>query len=88
MNWKSIRFSIYAVLLFAACIAGEIFLFKLSIIVGIFGIALFALPVILRNKAIDQASGKVDTLFAKYGTLALAVVIGLVAILTVALWIK
>ena len=88
MNWKSIRLSIYAVLLCGVCIVGEIFLFKLSIILGIFGLLLFALPVMLQRKAIDEASGKIDTIIAKYGVIALAVAIGLITILTVALWIK
>lgn len=87
MSGKSILFSILAVILFAGVLAGIIFLFKTSIIVGIFSLLLLALPVMLQRKALDAADGTVDKYFAKFGVPLLAVAIGLVAILTVALWI-
>ena len=88
MSGKSILFSILAVLLFGAVLFGIIFIFKTSIVAGIFSLLLLALPVMLQRKAIDAADGTVDKYFAKFGVPLLAAVIGLVAIMSIMYWIS
>lgn len=88
MSGKSIFLSILAVLLFGAVLFGIIFIFKTSIVAGIFSLLLIALPVMLQRKAIDAADGTVDKYFAKFGVPLLAAAIGLIAILTITFWIS
>jgi len=88
MSKKSLFLSLLAILLFAGVLVGIIFLFKTHFMFVILGVLLFAFPVILRNKAMDAASGTLDKVIAKYIVPILAVVLTLFAILSMAFWIK
>ena len=88
MSWKSIRFSIYAVILFAGLLVGIVFLFKFHILLGIAGVVLLLIPAKLQRVAVGEASGRVDKIIAKFVVPGLAVLITLFAILSIALWIK
>ena len=88
MSGKSIRFSIYSIILFAAILVGIIFLFKFHFLVGIAGVVLLIFPVKLQRIALDESSGTLDKIIAKYVVPILAVVITFFAIMSIALWIK
>ena len=88
MSWKSIRFSLYAIILFCACVVGIVFLFKFSVLLGIAGVVLLILPAMLQRKAMDEASGKIDKLIAKFIVPGLAVVAVFLAVMAVAYWIQ
>ncbi len=88
MNFKSIRFSIYSLVLFVGLIFGIVFLFKFNILIGFAGIVLLLIPAKLQRIAIDEANGKVDKFIAKYLVLILAVAISFLAIMSVAFWMK
>lgn len=88
MSWKSIRFSIYSLVLFAVVLFGIVNIFKFNILFGFLGILLLMLPAGLQRKAVDEASGTFDKIFAKFIVPALAVAIGLFFIMAIALWIN
>ena len=88
MSKKSILFSILSILLFVASIFAIVFVFKTQFLLGIVSILLLFIPAFLQRKAIEEASGTVDKFIAKYVVLILAVVIGLIAIMALAFWIK
>ena len=88
MSFKSIRFSIYSLILFVGLIFGIVFLFKFHFLMGIIGIVLLLIPAKLQRIAIDEANGKADKFIAKYLVLILAVAIGFLAIMSVAFWMK
>ena len=88
MSGKSIRFSIYSIVLFVAVIFGIVFLFKFNILAGIAGIFLLFIPAKLQRIALEEASGTFDKILAKYIMPVLAVAITIVAIMSIALWIK
>jgi len=88
MSGKSIRFSIYAVVLFALLIIAIINLFKFNILLGIAGVILLIFPAKLQRIALDEASGTADKIIAKYIAPALAVILTFFAIMAIAVWIK
>ena len=88
MSKKSIFLSILSIILFAGVLVGIILLFKTHFMFVILGVLLFAFPVILRNKAMDAASGTIDKIIAKYIVPILAVVLAFFAIMSMAFWIK
>ena len=88
MSGKSIRFSIYAILLFVAVVFGIIFLFKFNFLMGIVGIVLLIFPAKLQRIALDESSGTMDKVIAKFVVPTLAVVVTLFAIMSLVLWIK
>ena len=88
MSWKSIRFSIYSLVLFAVVLFGIVNIIKFNILFGFLGILLLMLPAGLQRKAVDEASGTFDKIFAKFIVPALAVAIGLFFIMAIALWIN
>ena len=88
VSGKSIRFSIYSLLLTAAVLVGCVFLFKVHFLMVLIGIICLIFPAKLQRKALDEASGTVDKIIAKYVVPALAAVIMLAVILSLALWIK
>ena len=88
MSWKSIRFSIYSIVLFAGVVLGIIFLFKFHFLMGIAGVVLLLIPAKLQRIALDESSGKIDKILAKYVVPAIAVVLTILAIMSIALWIK
>ena len=88
MSWKSIRFSIYTILLFCGLLVGIVFLWNIYFVLGIVGIVLLLVfPGMLMRKAIREASGFFDTLFAKYITPGAAAVLGVFIILTMVVWV-
>lgn len=87
MSWKSVRFSIYAVVAFILTMFAIIFAFKAGILFGILSIFLLAIPAMLQRKAVDEAGGTIDKVLAKFMVPALAVVITLGFIMSVAFWI-
>ena len=83
MSWKSIRFSIYAIVLMSALLFGIVFLFGFNAVLGIIGIVIWiVVPGVMRRKALNEASGVVDRVLAKYIT---PVVATLLAALTITL---
>ena len=88
MSWKSIRFSLYAFVLFCVCVVGIIFIFKSSILFGVMAIVSLILPAMLQRKAIDEASGRIDKLIAKFIVPGLAVVAVFLAVMALAFWIQ
>ena len=88
MSGKSIRFSIYSIVTFAALLVGIVFLFKFNILIGFAGIVLLLIPAKLQRVALEESSGTFDKVLAKYIVPVLAVAITVLAIMSVALWIK
>ena len=88
MSGKSILLSILSIVLFVAAIFGIVFLFKFSIIAGIPGIVLLVIPVIVQRKAVSEANGLLDKLFAKFIVPVLFLVLAFLAIMSVAFWIQ
>ena len=87
MNGKSILMSIFSVLLFVGVVLATVFLAKTNILLLIIGIVLLIIPEVMRRKALDQASGIIDNIVAKYIVPVLFVVLGFLAIMSIALWI-
>lgn len=87
MSWKSVRLSIYSLLLFIGAVLGIIFLFKFNILLGFAGIVLLIIPAILQRKALDAADGIVDKVIAKFIVPTLFLIITFLAIMSIALWI-
>ena len=88
MSWKSIGLSILSLILFAAVMFGIVNIFKYNILFGFLGILLLMIPAGLQRKALDEASGTFDRVFAKFIVPALAVAIGLFFIMAIALWMN
>ena len=88
MSGKSIRFSIYSIILFVGAVLGIIYIFKFNFLMGLVGIVLLFVPAYVQRKALGEASGKFDTILAKYIVPALAIVITLLAIMSLAIWIQ
>ena len=88
MNWKSLRFSLYAVLLFAAIMVGIVFLFKTHFLMVLIGVVVLIFPAKLQRVALDEASGTIDKVIAKYIVPALAILLTFFTIMSLAVWIK
>ena len=88
MNWKSLRFSLYAVLLFAAIMVGIVFLFKTHFLMVLIGVVALIFPAKLQRVALDEASGTIDKVIAKYVVPALAILLTFFTIMSLAVWIK
>ena len=89
MNGKSIFFSILSLITLIIVIFGIAFLFKsTNIAFGFLGILLLFIPALFQRKALTEADGGFDKVFAKFVLPILAVVIALIAILSVAFWIQ
>ena len=88
MNWKSLRFSLYAVLLFAAIMVGIVFLFKTHFLMVLIGVVVLIFPAKLQRVALDEASGTIDKVIAKYVVPALAILLTFFTIMSLAVWIK
>jgi len=80
MSKKSILLSVLALVLYLVFIVGMVFLFKVHFMLGIVGIALLFIPFKIQRKAIDEASGKLDEIFAKY---VIAIILGLALVFVV-----
>ena len=80
MSKKSIMFSVLAMVLFVAVLFGIVNIFKIGVLFGILSIFLLILPVTLQRKALDEANGGFDKIFAKYivPTFAVVATIGFV----------
>ena len=87
MSWKSIRFSIYSIIAMGLCLVALIFLFKSNFLMGMIGVVLLVIPGMLHRKALDEAGGRFDKILAKYVVPLLAVAVGFLTIMSIALWI-
>jgi len=88
MSKKSILLSVLALVLYAGFIFAMVLLFKVHFMLGILGIALLYIPFRIQRKAIDEASGKLDEIFAKY---VIAIFLGIAILFMVlyfTLWMK
>ena len=88
MSWKSLRFSLYAVVLFAAVMVGIVFLFKTHFLMVLIGVVALIFPAKLQRVALDEASGTIDKVIAKYVVPALAILLTFFTIMSLAVWIK
>ena len=88
ISGKSIRFSIYSVLLTIAVLIGCVFLFKVHFLMVLIGVVCLLFPAKLQRIALDEASGTIDKVIAKYIVPALAVVAMLAVVFSLAFWIK
>ena len=88
MNGKSIFYSILSLVLLVAVIFADVFLFKVNIAFGFLGILLLLIPAACQRKALAEADGGFDKIFAKYILPILATALVLAAILALAFWIK
>jgi len=86
MSIKSILLSILSLILYVGILVGMVFMFKVHFMLGIVGIALLFIPFKIQRKAIDEASGKFDTLFAKYIIPVILVIALLFVILALTVW--
>ena len=66
MNGKTFIYSILAAILYIGILVGTVFLFKVHFMLGVVGVILLLIPLKLQRKAIDEANGKLDNIFAKY----------------------
>lgn len=86
MSKKSILLAVLALLLYIGLAFGIVFLFKVHFMLGIVGIALLYIPFRIQRKAIDEASGKFDEIFAKYITPIIFGVVLVFVVLYFTLW--
>lgn len=86
MSKKSILLAVLALLLYIGFAFGIVFLFKVHFMLGIVGIALLYIPFRIQRKAIDEASGKFDEIFAKYITPIIFGVVLVFVVLYFTLW--
>ena len=82
MSMKSILLSILSLVLFLGAIVGVVFLFKAQFILGFLGLLLFLIPIKINRKAVDEAGGGFDKIFAKY----LVPVLALIGVIFIVLW--
>ena len=88
VSGKSIRFSLYSVLLTIAILVSCIFLFKVHFLLVLPGFVLLIFPAKLQRIALDEASGAIDKIIAKFVVPILAAAALLAVIFSVAFWIK
>lgn len=88
MSTKSIILSIIALLLSVGIIVAIVFMFKLHFILGIVGIALLFIPLKIQQKALNEASGTFDKVFAKYIVPVLLLIAIVFIVLMFTLWLK
>ena len=86
MSAKSIILSIVSLVLYVGILVGMVFMFKVHFMLGIVGIALLFIPFKIQRKAINEASGKFDEIFAKYIIPVILVVALLFVILALTVW--
>ncbi|MBO4285932.1 MAG: hypothetical protein J5880_01205 [Bacilli bacterium] len=88
MNGKSILFSILSLVTVVLVVLGDVMLFKTNIAFGFLGILLLFIPAFFQRKALSEANGGFDLVFAKFIVPALAVLIVFGAIMAIAFWIQ
>ena len=89
MSWRSIKYSILAVVLTAALLVGDTFLFGIETILGIIGIVLILIvPGALLRKADRNANGPLDKLFSRLIAPALILIVGFLVIMSIFVWFK
>lgn len=67
MSWKSLGLSILSLLVTVGLLFGTWFLFAANIVLGIIGIVLLiVVPIGIGIKALNEARGLIDRVFAKY----------------------
>ena len=82
MSWKSIKFSLLAVVLTAVLLFGDMFLFGINTVLGIVGIVLIlVVPGTLLTKAKNRAEGPIDKLFAYVIAPILIILVGFFTIM-------
>lgn len=88
MNGKSILFSILSLVTVVLVVLGDVMLFKTNIAFGFLGILLLFIPAFFQRKALSEANGGFDLIFAKFIVPALAVLAVFGAIMAIAFWIQ
>lgn len=87
MSWRSIKYSLLAVLLTAVLLVADAFLFRINAVLGIIGIVLIlVVPGVLIRKARNNAEGLIDKLIAVIIVPALIVVVGFFTIMGITVW--
>ena len=87
MSWKSIVYSIFAILSGGALLFLDVILFGFNAILGIIGIILLlVVPGALLNKAKNKADGVLDRILAKYIAPALIIVVGFFTLMYILVW--
>ena len=88
MSKKSIFLSILSMIVYVGVAIGIVYAFKMKILFGVLAIFALFIPAIIQRKAVDEASGRFDKLFAKFLVPAFAVVATLVIILSLYFFLK
>ena len=86
VSGKSIRFSIYAMILTVVVLVACIFLLKWHFLMVLPGVVLLIFPAMLQRKALTEASGTFDKIFAKFVVPIFAAAALLAVIFSVAFW--
>ena len=87
MSKKSILLSILPLILYSGLIIATVFLFKVHFMLGVAGILSLFIPLKIQRKAIDEASAKIDEVFAKYIIPCFLLVAVIFIVLLFTLWI-
>ena len=89
MSWRSIKYSLLAVILTSALLVGDAFLFGINTILGIAGIVLLLIVHgMLIRKATREAAGLIDKLIAVLIAPVLIVLVGFFTIMGIVVWSK
>lgn len=87
MSWKSIKYSLLAVILTSVLLVGDMFLFGIQAILGIIGIVLILIvPGALIRKAKNNAEGVIDKIIAYVVVPVLIIVVGFFTIMGIFVW--
>ena len=87
MSWRSIKFSLLAVILTAVLLFADTFLFGVQTILGIIGIVLILIvPGLLIRKAKAEAAGIGDKIIAFVVAPALIIIVGFFTIMSIFVW--
>ena len=87
VSWKSILYSILSVVLTAALLLADTFLFGIETILGIIGIVLILIvPGVMLRKAKREARGILDKLIALLIAPALILIVGFLTVMSMFVW--
>lgn len=88
MSWKSLGLSILSLVITVGLLFGCCFLFAVHYVLGIIGIVLMlVVPLIIRHKAIVEARGLIDKVFAKFLVPIATVIVAAMAVMMIIGWI-
>lgn len=84
MSWKSLGLSILSLIITIGLLFACVFLFSMQAILGIIGIVLLVvIPIIIRHKALNEAKGIVDRVFAKFIIPIVTVLVGVISVFVI-----